>query len=46
MEQKLRILHLEDSGNDAELIREDLADKEVGCERRTLSTRSSGAGSA
>jgi DNA-binding NtrC family response regulator len=39
MEQKLRILHLEDSGNDAELIRENLADGGIDCEIALVETR-------
>lgn len=31
MAQKLHILHLEDNGNDAELVREHLADGGIGC---------------
>ena len=39
MEQKLRILHLEDSGNDAELIRENLADGGLDCVIVRVDTR-------
>jgi CheY-like chemotaxis protein len=39
MEQKLRILHLEDNGNDAELIREDLADGGIDCDIVRVETR-------
>jgi len=39
MEPKLRILHLEDSRNDAELIRENLADGGIDCEIVRVETR-------
>jgi DNA-binding NtrC family response regulator len=39
MERKLRILHLEDSGSDAELIRENLADGGIDCEIALVQTR-------
>jgi len=39
MEQKLRILHLEDSRNDAELVRENLADGGIDCEIARVETR-------
>ncbi|MEK6743449.1 MAG: response regulator [Nitrospirota bacterium] len=39
MEQKLRILHLEDSRNDAELIRENLADEGIDCDIALVDTR-------
>lgn len=39
MEQKLRILHLEDSRNDAELVRENLADGGLDCEIVLVDTR-------
>ena len=39
MEQKLRIIHLEDSRNDAELVRENLADGGIDCEIVRVETR-------
>jgi len=39
MERKLRILHLEDSRNDAELIRENLANGGIDCEIALVETR-------
>jgi len=39
MEQKLRIIHLEDSRNDAELVRENLADGGIDCEIARVETR-------
>ncbi len=39
MAQKLRILHLEDSKNDAELVRENLADGGIDCEIVLVETR-------